>query len=458
MKTMILVLMAFTMPAFGGGVVGWRTDGTGTYGDARPPLEWGTDRNVIWATSLSNWSNCSPVIGDDRIFVTAETAQLVCISKSSGQVLWETANGYEDVLTSQEAELARKANEFTNRLKELKRQVASIDEELKGTEQEPDGAVAKMEELTERKAELQAAIASTGERLESLALYVKRPVGEDAGYATATPVTDGQHVWAVFGTGIAVCYDLNGNPRWARLVDRPPATHGHTASPLLVGEKLVVHVNDIVALDAASGEEIWRTKAAVRYGTPVVCDVGLDPVIATPYGDFIRASDGLKLAGIGADLKHNSPLFAGGVVYFSGTAHNTAVAVKLPSRAEPFTPEILWTTEKVRNYSFSSPAYAKGLLYLVTDELLRVVDTQNGQVLYSQNLDGLGDGIYSSVTVAGAYVFISSKSGTTVVLEAGPEYRRVGENEIASLRSCLVLEGDRLYVRALDKLYCIGRQ
>ena len=436
MKTMILVLMAFTLPAFGGGVVGWRTDGTGTYGDARPPLEWGPDRNVIWATSLSNWSNCSPVIGDDRIFVTAETAQLVCISKSSGQVLWETANGYEDVLTSQEAELARKANEFTNRLKELKRQVASIDDELKGTEQERDGAVAKMEELTERKAELQAAIASTRERLESLALYVKRPVGENAGYATPTPVTDGQHVWAVFGTGIAVCYDLNGNLRWARLVERPPATHGH----------------------AASGEEIWRTKAAVRYGTPVVCDVGLDPVIATPYGDFIRASDGLKLAGIDADLKNNSPLFAGGVVYFSGTAHHTVVAVKLPSRAEPFTPEILWTTEKVRNYAFSSPAYAKGLLYLVTDELLRVVDTQNGQVLYSQNLDGLEDRIFSSVTVAGAYVFITSQKGTTLVLEAGPEYRRVGENELASLRSCLVLEGDRLYVRALDKLYCIGSQ
>ena len=43
--------------------IGWRTDGTGRYPKAKPPLEWSTKKNVVWKTPMPGWSGGTPVVG-----------------------------------------------------------------------------------------------------------------------------------------------------------------------------------------------------------------------------------------------------------------------------------------------------------------------------------------------------------------------------------------------------------
>ena len=82
---------------------GWRTDGTGLYPEAHPPLAWSQTSNVVWSTRLPTFSNASPLIVGDRVFVCAEPDTLACLSLADGKVLWQHANALKDALPPEEA-------------------------------------------------------------------------------------------------------------------------------------------------------------------------------------------------------------------------------------------------------------------------------------------------------------------------------------------------------------------
>jgi outer membrane protein assembly factor BamB len=69
--------------------VGFRGDGSGLYPKAKPVLEWSPTSNVVWKTALTNWSNASPILVGDRLFVCAEPATLICVSAETGAILWQ---------------------------------------------------------------------------------------------------------------------------------------------------------------------------------------------------------------------------------------------------------------------------------------------------------------------------------------------------------------------------------
>lgn len=78
-------------------VHGWRMDGTGRYPEANPVTEWSVDKNVQWATVMPDWSNSTPIITGNRLFVCAEPASLVCLELDRGAILWERDNGLDQV-------------------------------------------------------------------------------------------------------------------------------------------------------------------------------------------------------------------------------------------------------------------------------------------------------------------------------------------------------------------------
>jgi len=72
------------------------------------------------------------------------------------------------------------------------------------------------------------------------------PADPTCGHSMASPVTDGRHVWVTYGTGIIACFDLDGNRRWVRCLDKEQNTeYGRSASALLVGGKLLVSVSSL---------------------------------------------------------------------------------------------------------------------------------------------------------------------------------------------------------------------
>jgi hypothetical protein len=115
----------------------------------------------------------------------------------------------------------------------------------------------------------------------------------------------------------------------------------------------------------------------------------------------------------------------------------------------------LWDTRAAGGRRTPSPVLHDGLLYGVTTEgILEVFDASNGEPIYRQRLD-IGD-LYSSITSAGNYLYLSGTRGTSIVLRPGREYQEVARNKLEGFGSSPVFNGRRMYIRSRQHLYCIG--
>lgn len=296
----------------------------------------------------------------------------------------------------------------------------------------------------------------------------KRPrVGPGGGYSIPTPVTDGKLVYASYGTGIVVCYDLEGRRRWIRYVALPQATEfGRSASPLLADGKLLVSIGGLIALEPKTGKTLWQNTAAKpSYGTPAIARIGAVAVAVTPNGDCVRVADGRTLATEMASTGYTSPLVHGGIVYFIGAP---AVALKLPTTpADAIRPEKLWENDDVEGSFFASPVYHEGILYCVSNEgVLYALDAGTGKTVFQKQLAipsmaGTPNiepaNIYGSLTLVGKHVLLTNDVGDTLVLASGKEYREVGHNYLdKGSGASPVPNGRMLFLRGGKKLYCIG--
>ena len=252
--------------------------------------------NVVWKTKLPNWSNASPILVGDRLFVCAEPSTLICLAAADGRILWQGANTYFDLLAPDQVAQARAEEKAAQA---LKGRVNELDKRLK----EKSTALANSSNETDKVSLTQDVVRIRGEveplqkQLQPLAdKWLPPDVHPINGYSSPTPTSDGRHVFVVFGTGVAACYDLEGHRRWARVVERPSIGWGHSASPLLVGDRLIVHLRSLTALDAATGSNVWQVASEPHWGSEVRARIGGADVVVTPSGDIVKVADGTVLA------------------------------------------------------------------------------------------------------------------------------------------------------------------
>lgn len=448
----LLLVTCFAPVALADSPIGWRTDGTGRYSDACPPSRWSERQNVLWFTETPKWSNALPVVADGKVVVTAEPGTLMCVDAADGSVLWREDFDYDRVFSEEELTKAGKGRQIREELSSLQKELRELQREMKRSEGEPE-KVAQLEDQVEP---LKDKVEQTKQRLKPYRRYLKPHAHDTNGYASATPVSDGQDVFAVFGTGIAVCCKLHGEVRWIRRVDRPRHGWGHSASPVIADGKLILHVNDVTALESDSGEELWRTAAQISFGTPAVASLEGDDVIITPRGDFIRARDGEKLASVKAGLEYNSPIIQAGVVYFVADSKGRATAVKLPQSAEPFEPDVLWQVKITENRYYGSPVFRDGRIYAVTQShQLTVLDAADGSTIYETRMPNMPGLVFPSIVMTHDSLLVSTEKGMTVILSDGDEYSELGRNKLGNFRSTPVFDGDRMYVRTRSGVYCV---
>jgi outer membrane protein assembly factor BamB len=421
--------------------VGWRTDGTGRYADADPPTEWGENTNVVWKVKLPGKSQGSPILVGDRLFVVSDPAELLCLSAADGKILWRHSNGLEDVYG------ADKAKEITAEYARRKEQRKSVERELNQAKGDPD----KQKEIRKR---LDAADKDYRDLMKRLPPPASYADGETSNTA-ATPVCDGKTVYAVFGNGIVCAYSVDGERRWVKFVEGPSITFGHASSPALADGKLIVHLNDLFALDAATGEVAWQVALAERHASPVVIRVAETALVVSPAGAAVRLADGKVLLKDGAlSSSECTPVLHDGILY---GAPGEARAVRLvPAGEGAVKLEKVWQAKLAGGRRTPSPVLYDGLLYFVnTDGMLDVLDAATGEAVYRQRLD-IGS-VYSSATSADGYLFITGTKGTTLVLKPGREYKEVARNKLEGQGSSPVFRGKRMFVRTQQHLYCVGR-
>lgn len=458
----LLLSLLLTAPVLGQAPIGFRTDGTGRYPKADPPVAWGLDKNVVWKIPLTQ-SNAIPVILGERLFTCAEPCVLLCVNKADGKILWRGESFYKEIVPT-DAEKARIAVEH-KQADELSRQKAELNKERNQVrKQEKDGNLSK-EEVRALNRKFEARSDELRKRRKALTAYNRslepgkgidgyHPTG---GYASATPVTDGKHVYALFGNGLVACYDLDGKRLWLRLVEHPTVAYGHGASPVLVKDRLLVHFDQLVALDTRDGREVWRVKLPPNHGTPAPVRVGDDDAVFTPTGFLVRVRDGAVLTkGLGS-CGPNSPLVQDGkVIWVNGQAR----CYDLPTTGEvpaKWTPR--WKSSvKGGGYWFPSPVLHGGLLYaLGGNGILTALDADTGKVAYEERLEFGRGNCYPSLALAGKYLYASSDNGSTIVIEPGRAFKEVARNQLETFRSTPVFEGRRMYLRTVKHLWCIGR-
>ena len=439
MKNLLSLLAAFLLlPALAGANDSsqnwpqWRGPlASGVAPEGNPPLSWSESENVRFKVEIPGRGHASPVVWGDRIFVLTTIdveAEAPPPAPAAGDATPPWARG----------------------VKPAKQRFVVMALSRR------DGSV-----LWQR-----TAVETTPHEGHHL----------DATWASASPVTDGQRLFASFGSNGLFAYDLDGNLLWqVDLGDMSTRNgFGEGSSPALHGDTLVVnwdHEGDsfIVALDATTGKERWRRARPdeiTSWATPLIVehDGRLQVVVAaTGFSrgyDLATGEEIWRAAGMTTNVIP-SPVTADGVVYLmSGFRGNMLQAVSLAKAKGDVTggEAILWTHDRHTPYVPSPVLYGDKLYFLKHfSNILSCLDARSGKVLFTeQRLEGITN-VYASPVAAAGRIYIVDRDGDTVVLAHGDELKVLAHNRLEDgFEASPAIVGDEIYLRGRKHLYAIA--
>ena len=420
--------------------MGWRGDGSGRFA-ARPPQTWSKTASVAWKTELPGRGYSSPVFHNGRLFITAEPTLILCVDAATGEILWRQSADYETALGP---EKAAEIKATQTRLEDEKRTLQKRYEAARKS----DPAAAETEELKQQ-------VAAADEKKDAYERQFPNEKRGGAGNAAGTPICAGKRLFVAFGSGVVAALELDGKLLWSRHVEGPRDGFGHSASPVLADGKVIVHYQNLVALAAEDGKEVWRQPLSAKFGTSAVVTIDGEPVLISPAGAIVRAADGRILAERQFELSNNSPVLHEGVLVTHGSGK--VQAFQLPkSLTSPFKLELLWEANGTREQRMASAVCHDGLVYAVTrNGQLEVTDLKLGTLAYRRRLE-IGE-VFSSLVVADNRLYICGNEGKPPVLRPGREYEELAVNEADRIHSSPLCVGTQLFVRSERSLICWGR-
>ena len=373
----------------------WRgPEATGVSPEGDPPVEWSEDRNIRWKVAIPGKGHASPIVWDQSVFVATA-------------IPTDSENPAE------------------------------------GEGQDKPTQMVKFDLL--------ALDRRTGKVLWQRTTREQGPHEGTHGsntWASASPVTDGEHVYAYFGSFGLYCLDMKGNLVWEKdLGDMSVRLKfGEGSSPLLYGNKIVIiwdHQGDsfIVALDKRTGDELWRVSRdeETSWSSPIVVEHAGRRQVVTSATNRVRSYD-LETGDLlwdGSGVTFNaipSPVASEGIVFVtSGFRGNVLQAIRIGAAQGDITGSeaIAWELDRDTPY-VPSPLLYGDLLYFVKGNkgILSCLNAKTGEAHYGPlRLEGI-EGVYASPVGAGNRVYLPSQNGTTMVLRRGPEFEVLARNSL----------------------------
>lgn len=293
------------------------------------------------------------------------------------------------------------------------------------------------------------------------------------GFASGSPVTDGQVLIASFGSRGIYAYDLDGTLRWSRKLGEMKIKigFGEGISPVLYRGLVLINWDHedgsfIVALDAATGAERWRQARDEKttWSTPYLVEhAGRMQAVVNgtrrtrsydpATGELLWECGGQGLNAI------VMPVSRDGLVYCMTGYKGTALyAIRLDSKGDVTDgPEVVWKRSDAAPY-VSSPLVAGTLLYYGKERqgILLCADATTGETKFGpERLPGI-DTLYASLAAAAGKIYVVGREGITLVLRQGPSFDVLSSNRLAEgADASPVLVGKELYLRGSHSLYRI---
>lgn len=326
------------------------------------------------------------------------------------------------------------------------------------------------------------------------AMLWKKPLGggnvkmRKQNMSSPSPVTDGQSVWVMTGTGILKGFDFKGNELWARDIQKDYGrfglNHGYASSPLLFEDSLYVQVlhgmrtddpSYILRIDKKTGKNLWRVERPTQaiqespdsYATPGLLRYGRTTEIVITGGDCVTGHDpatGKELWRMnGLNPENNpfyrivgSPVIADGVIY-SPSRVKPVMAIKAGGRGSLSESHRLWSFD--RGPDVPSVLSDGKYFYSIDDRgVVWCLDAKSGQTVWGPQR--IKSATYSSSPVlADGKIYITNEDGLTTVLKAGDKFEVLAENDLKDycLSSPAISDG-QIFIRTTQNLYCIGKR
>ena len=424
-------------------------NGSGVSLDASPtPTTWSPGEHIRWKIDLPGPGSSSPIIVGDKLFITCWSGYGTAESGSAG-------------------------------MSELKRHLLCIDRDS-------------------GKAIWDKSVPAVLPEDNYQGMFAEH------GYASHTPTSDGERVYAFFGKTGVVAFDMQGNEVWRKEVgdgldDR---RWGSSSSPVLYKDKLFVMASaesrSLIALDTKTGSEKWKQPAdgfRSTWGTPILVKVDeqrTDLVIGVPYELWGFDTETGELRWFYPNLETDS--FCSSVVadelaiYAVEGRSGGSIAIKIGGKDDVSKTNVLWSGRD--RGRIATPVLYQDRLYFFSGGIANCVDAKTGKQVYQARLvknlgtasppdggndpngergenrrrgggGGPGGQDYASPIVAGGMIYYQGRTGDVYVVEPGDELKQIAINRVSAdteedFSATPAVAGGKLFIRSSKRLYCIG--
>lgn len=302
-------------------------------------------------------------------------------------------------------------------------------------------------------------------------------------FASETPATDGTRVYAAFGNVGIYAFDFSGKPVWTFAIEAKPTRNGWgTASSPIVHDGRVYFTNDneeaswLIALDAATGKQIWKVERPreTNWATPFIWRNALRTEIVTNGTSAVRSYglDGTPLWFVRPSSTHviPTPFASGDLLYVSsgyvGDSNRPVYAIKAGGAGdislkpgETSNASIAWALPQGGTYNPSAIVYRDRFYTLFDRGFFTCHDAKTGKEIYTKvRLDPTASGFTASPWAYNGKIFAMSEDGTTYVIEAGTEFKVIGQNVLDEFTMASpAIHRDSLLIRTATTLYRISK-
>jgi len=458
-------------------------DGTGLSPEEKLPAEWAKDKNVLWKAKVPGYAWSSPVVWGDKVFVTTAVSD-----KQTKPRAGFGGGGFgrpEDMPENPKGERPK------DRPKD---RPGGFPPGGRGGARKPPDAVYKWE--------VYCLDRGTGKVLWHQVAAEKKPtilIQSSNTYASETPVTDGERVYAYFGMTGVWCFDFTGKLVWSKDLGSYSMMMGFGtgSSPALDGERLFIQCDNeeksfLVALDKKTGKELWRANREERssWSTPfvwrnkqrteVVCCGqrvrSYDPATGKVLWELggMGGKEGRAAGpggpggpgGRGGNRADATPVASDEMIYFgcSGSfSSGPLFAVKAGASGDITLKEGSTSNEGVAwsrgdaGPSMASPLLYDGNLYVLEQRrMLSCFDARTGKDAYRKERLPGAKSFTSSPWAYDGKIFCLDEDGQTFVVQAGPAFKLLGKNKLDEMFwSSPAISSGALFLRGTDHLYCI---
>lgn len=322
--------------------------------------------------------------------------------------------------------------------------------------------------------------------------------GDEGNSASPSPITDGQHVWSFMATGDIACFTVDGKPVWGgNLQDRYGKfriAFGMSSTPVFHDGRLylqLIHGDGkaetsealVVALDAATGKDIWKSERVTAahtenehsYASPLLYDFGGVKYLVTHGADYTVAynlKDGSERWRLGGLNPHNdpdrryhptlrfvaSPGIAEGIIVCPTAKNGPVFAISADGEGDLTGSKkaIKWVREK-NTPDVPSPVILDDLIYLCRENgILLVLDRETGEEVYMERTHSMRH--RASPVYADGHLYLTARDGKITVVKTGRSFEIVSQNDTGEAMSASpAISNGTIYLRTFDALWAIRK-